>query len=196
MSTAFHAADWAHRLRESGPRESGEAVARAVSNARVDVNPHQVDAAVFALRSPLSTGVLRADEVGLGKTIEAGLLIAQSWAERRRRIIVLVPASLRTQWADELTRKFMLPTELIEGTSRRKALEAGEANYEPDFVVETHTMRCIVEAKAAHQMTDPTVLAKQRAADTGCEHVSKYVQTHGGKPWKCCSCPTGRSRRR
>jgi adenine-specific DNA-methyltransferase len=128
MSTAFHAAYWAHRLRESGPRESGESVARAVSNARVDVNPHQVDAAVFALRSPLTNGVLLADEVGLGKTIEAGLLIAQSWAERRRRIIVLVPASLRTQWADELTRKFMLPTEIIEGTGWRKAVKAGEVN--------------------------------------------------------------------
>jgi adenine-specific DNA-methyltransferase len=45
------------------------------------MNPHQVDAALFALQSPLSKGVLLADEVGLGKTIEAGLVLSQRWAE-------------------------------------------------------------------------------------------------------------------
>jgi SNF2 family DNA or RNA helicase len=44
------------------------------------MNPHQVDAALFAFRSPLSKGAILADEVGLGKTIEAGLVIAQRWA--------------------------------------------------------------------------------------------------------------------
>lgn len=128
MSTPYHACYWAHRLREAVDPGASDAVARAVSNARVDVNPHQVDAAVFAVRSPLSQGVLLADEVGLGKTIEAGLLIAQSWAERRRRVLVLVPASLRTQWADELTTKFMLPTEVLEGTAWRRAVKAGEVD--------------------------------------------------------------------
>ena len=62
----------------------------AVSKARVDLNPHQVDAALFAVRSPFSKGVILADEVGLGKTIEAGLVLCQYWAERRQRILVIV----------------------------------------------------------------------------------------------------------
>ena len=66
------------------------------------MKPHQVDAALFALQSPLAKGAILADEVGLGKTIEAGLVIAQRWAERRRRILPIVPASLRKQWLQEL----------------------------------------------------------------------------------------------
>lgn len=77
------------------------AVARALSAARVDMNPHQVDAALFALKSPVEAGVLLADEVGLGKTIEAGLVLAQHWAQRRRRLLLIVPATLRKQWTQE-----------------------------------------------------------------------------------------------
>ncbi len=60
-------------------------------DAQVDLNPHQVDAALFAFRSPFSKGVILADEVGLGKTIEAGLVLTQRWAEGRRRVIVVCP---------------------------------------------------------------------------------------------------------
>lgn len=56
-----------------------------LSEARVDLNPHQVMAALFAFQSPFSKGVILADEVGLGKTIEAGIVISQFWAERKRR---------------------------------------------------------------------------------------------------------------
>jgi adenine-specific DNA-methyltransferase len=63
-----------------------------------------MDAALFAIRSPLRRGVILADEVGLGKTIEAGIVISQRWAERKRRILVIVPATLRRQWQQELTR--------------------------------------------------------------------------------------------
>lgn len=58
-----------------------------------------------------------ADEVGLGKTIEAGLVIAQRWAERRRRILIIVPAILRNQWKQELEQKFFLPCLLLDSTS-------------------------------------------------------------------------------
>ena len=52
-----------------------------LSEAKVDLNPHQVEAALFAFRSPLSRGAILADEVGLGKTIEAALVVngALSW---------------------------------------------------------------------------------------------------------------------
>ena len=68
----------------------------------MDLNPHQIEAALFALRSPISKGVLLTDEVGLGKTVEAGLVLCQYWAERRRRLLVIVPASLQKQWSAEL----------------------------------------------------------------------------------------------
>ncbi len=91
------------------------------------MNPHQVDAALFAMSSPLSKGALLADEVGLGKTIEASLIIAQRWAERRRRILLIVPASLRKQWSQELAEKFSLPSAILESRSYNEARKGGVA---------------------------------------------------------------------
>lgn len=107
----------AHCLTLDGAAES--ALTRSLAAARVDMNPHQVDASLFALRSPLSKGVLLADEVGLGKTIEAGLVIAQRWAEQRRKILLIVPASLRKQWQQELAEKFSLESSILEATTYR-----------------------------------------------------------------------------
>ena len=114
---------FAHRLTLEGTGE--DALAQSLSTARVDMNPHQVDAALFALASPLSKGVLLADEVGLGKTIEASLVIAQKWAERRRRILLIVPASLRKQWSQELYDKFSLPSVIVERKSYMDARKKG-----------------------------------------------------------------------
>ena len=116
---------FAHRLTLEGTGE--DALAQSLSTARVDMNPHQVDAALFALASPLSKGVLLADEVGLGKTIEASLVIAQKWAERRRRILLIVPASLRKQWSQELYDKFSLPSVIVERKSYTDARKKGIA---------------------------------------------------------------------
>ncbi|MDZ7722818.1 MAG: SNF2-related protein [candidate division KSB1 bacterium] len=63
-------------------------------DACVDLNPHQIEASLFAIESPLSQGAILADEVGLGKTIEAGLLLCQYWAERKRKLLIICPASL------------------------------------------------------------------------------------------------------
>ena len=119
------AAFFAHHLTLEGTGE--DALAQSLSTARVDMNPHQVDAALFALASPLSKGVLLADEVGLGKTIEASLVIAQRWAERRRRILLIVPASLRKQWSQELYDKFSLPSVIVERKTYNDARKAGVA---------------------------------------------------------------------
>lgn len=55
-------------------------------DAQITPTPHQIDASLFALNTPNTKGVLLADEVGLGKTIEAGIVIMQYWAERKRKI--------------------------------------------------------------------------------------------------------------
>ena len=81
------------------------------------LNPHQVEAALFALKSPFSKGVVLADEVGLGKTIEAGIVISQYWAEQKRRILIIVPATLRRQWSTEMEEKFFLKSEILESGS-------------------------------------------------------------------------------
>src|ERR1700736_5963924 len=115
---------FAHRITLEGVGD--DALAQSLSTARVDMNPHQIDAALFALASPLSKGVILADEVGLGKTIEASLVIAQRWAERKRRILLIVPASLRKQWSQELAEKFSLPSVLVESKSYKDARKAGK----------------------------------------------------------------------
>ncbi|MFO0744118.1 MAG: SNF2-related protein [Myxococcota bacterium] len=94
----------------------------------MDLNPHQVDAALFALRSPYSKGVLLADEVGLGKTIEASLILAQKWAERRRKILLIVPATLRKQWQVELEDKFFLPSIILEARAANLLAKKGMTN--------------------------------------------------------------------
>ncbi len=127
MTTPFHAKFWANSLRLAR-HEGVDAISRSIGNARVDLNPHQVDAALFALRSPYSKGVLLADEVGLGKTIEASLILAQKWAERRRRILLIVPATLRKQWQVELEDKFFLPSLILEARAANALAKKGITN--------------------------------------------------------------------
>lgn len=105
---------FAEQIMLQRPQSSIDGLMSSMSGVKVDLNPHQVDAALFAVKSPLSTGGLLADEVGLGKTIEAGLVLAQCWAERRRHILLIVPAALRTQWRTELLEKFYIDSVLME----------------------------------------------------------------------------------
>ena len=96
--TDYHAKYFAHELTKRCPPDSVEKLAGALVDAQVDLNPHQIEAALFAFRSPLSRGAMLADEVGLGKTIEAGLVLSQKWAERRRKVLIITPSNLRKQW--------------------------------------------------------------------------------------------------
>ena len=96
-----------------------------LSEARVDLNPHQVEAALFAFKSPLSKGAILADEVGLGKTIEAGIILSELWAENKRKILIIVPASLRNQWNIELMEKFYLPSFILDSHTVDKLKELG-----------------------------------------------------------------------
>ena len=135
MTTAYHARYYAYELTRVGG-QGVDRLSRSLFDACVDLNPHQIEAALFALRSPISKGVLLADEVGLGKTIEAGLVICQYWAERRRRILVVCPASIRKQWALELLDKFNLPVKIIDARAYRLAqAEGNPAPFLDDAII-------------------------------------------------------------
>lgn len=123
--TPYHAKYFAHELTKRCPSDSIEKLASALVDAQVDLNPHQIEAALFAFRSPLSKGAILADEVGLGKTIEAGLVLSQKWAERKRRVLVITPSNLRKQWYQELQEKFFLPCRILETKSYNAAVRQG-----------------------------------------------------------------------
>lgn len=133
--TYYHSKLFAHELTRRRASDEADRFALALANAQVDVNPHQVDAALFAFQNPLSGGALLADEVGLGKTIEAGLVMAQKWAEHRRRLLVIAPANLRKQWAAELEDKFFLPTQILETGTYNAAQKRGEHPLVADAVL-------------------------------------------------------------
>src|SRR6188472_4553414 len=105
-----------------------EKLAGALADAQVDLNPHQVEAALFAFKSPLSKGAILADEVGLGKTIEAGIVISQKWAERKHKILIIAPANLRKQWNQEISDKFFLPSVILETKSFNDIIKSGNLN--------------------------------------------------------------------
>ena len=130
--TDFHAKCFAHELGRRCSSGSVERLTAVLADAQVDLNPHQIEAALFAFCSPFSKGAILADEVGLGKTIEAGLLLAQKWAERRRRMLVIVPANLRKQWTQELADKFYLPSVIPEARSFNAAVRAAHVNTRVD----------------------------------------------------------------
>lgn len=126
--TPYQSRYFAEQILLKRPQSSVDSLASAMSGVKVDLNPHQVDAALFAMKSPLSNGALLADEVGLGKTIEAGLVLAQYWAERKRHILLIVPATLRMQWRAELSEKFYIDSLLLESTNFNKLQKSGCRN--------------------------------------------------------------------
>lgn len=79
----------------------------------IDPNPHQLEAVAFALGRLRYGGALLCDEVGLGKTIEAALVISQLRAEHHARILIIVPVPLARQWQVELQDIFGIPSTII-----------------------------------------------------------------------------------
>ena len=112
--TQYQAKYYAHELQRSYANDHVGKLAGLLFDAQVEPKPHQIDAALFALQTPFLPGVILADEVGLGKTIEAGIVISQYWAERRRSILIIAPSSLRQQWQQELNEKFLIPSSILE----------------------------------------------------------------------------------
>jgi len=128
MITDYHAKLYSHELQRRCASDDVQRFTAALMDSKVDINPHQVDAALFAFRSPLSKGALLADEVGLGKTIEAGIVLSQKWAEKKRRILIILPSNLRKQWNQELLDKFYLPSRILEAGNFNKEIRQGAFN--------------------------------------------------------------------
>lgn len=126
--TDFHSKFFAYDLVRQQPSNSLGKFTASLQDAQVDLNPHQVDAALFAFKSPLSKGAILADEVGLGKTIEAGIILSQQWAENNRNLLIIAPSNLRKQWNQELLDKFFLPSVIMESKSFNNEIKNGNLN--------------------------------------------------------------------
>ena len=81
---------------------------------KIDMNPHQIEAFLFALSHLRNGGVILADEVGLGKTIEAGLIIKYHILCNKNKILLIVPSTLRKQWQLELEDKFSVDATVLD----------------------------------------------------------------------------------
>ena len=84
LLNGYQAKYFAHELQRSYANDHVGKLAGLLFDAQVDPKPHQIDAALFVLQSSFMKGVILADEVGLGKTIEAGIVISQYWADAPR----------------------------------------------------------------------------------------------------------------
>ena len=120
----------------------------------VDLNPYQVDAALFAFRSPLSRVPSSQTKWDCGKTIEAGIIGSQLWAEKKRRILVHRPASLRKQWSQELAEKFFIPSLILESKSYRELSRKASSPFQQSNQVVICSYQ-FARAKAADIMAVP-----------------------------------------
>jgi len=134
--TPYHAQYYAYALTQAQTGDKIDRVGNSLVNAKIDLNPHQIDAALFTFKSPLRKGALLADEVGLGKTIEAGIVLTQFWAEGKNKILIIAPSNLRKQWSEELFDKFFLSTMIMDRKQLHRFSKEGEQNpFDRDQVI-------------------------------------------------------------
>lgn len=132
-------------------KQAGNTVDRigtTLFNSHIKLTPHQIEAALFAFKSPLNKGCILADEVGLGKTIEAGIVLAQLWSEHKRKILIVAPASLMRQWASELFDKFNLPSIIMDRKQYNLLKRQGYVN---PFVIKDNIIICSYQMCASSQ---------------------------------------------
>jgi SNF2 family DNA or RNA helicase len=127
---------------------------RSAASASIDVLPFQLEPALAIVRG-LASRLLIADEVGLGKTIQAALILAElqhrGWCERA---IILTPAGLREQWADELSSRFRIRAAVFDAVSLGTLVSTLPAGLNPwavepvsitsiDFVKQPEVLRAL-----------------------------------------------------
>ena len=135
MITRYHAKYYASILSRNAVGGDIDSLSQSLLSSTVDINPHQIDAALFAFKSPFNKGVVLADEVGLGKTIEAGLVLCQYWSVGKKKIIVVCPASLRKQWESELQDKFGIKSEILDTKNFNAYIKEGKNPLSPKRVI-------------------------------------------------------------
>lgn len=158
--TEYHAKYFAHELSILHANNGVDRLSQSLFDACVDLNPHQIEAALFALENPLNKGVVLADEVGLGKTIEAGLVLCQYWAERKRKLLIICPASLRRQWAQELMDKFNLPSQILDARTFNQLQKEGIYNplNNKQVVIMSYNYAAKLEEQLVSQVWDLVVI--------------------------------------
>lgn len=105
-----------------------ERLGNTLFRSKIELTPHQINAALFAFQSPFSKGSILADEVGLGKTIEAGIVIAQYLYEKKGKILIIAPASLLRQWEGELYEKFGIESVILDRKAFNSFRKQGYSN--------------------------------------------------------------------
>jgi len=111
-----------------------------------------------------SRGIVIADEVGLGKTIEAGLI----WTELRarvdaRRLLVVCPAMLREKWQMELSERFGVRADIVGATELLKRLEAARENGHEEFAV-IASLQGLRPPRGWNDKEDPSARSSARLA--------------------------------
>ena len=94
--------------------ELEESPFRCLLNTNIEINPHQINAFCAAIQALKTGGIVLADEVGLGKTIEAGLTLKYVLDSGAKHVLIALPATLRKQWEVELEEKFNLQTSILD----------------------------------------------------------------------------------
>lgn len=94
--------------------ELEESPFRCLLNTKIEINPHQINAFCAAIQALKTGGIVLADEVGLGKTIEAGLTLKYVLDSGAKRVLIALPATLRKQWEVELEEKFSLKATILD----------------------------------------------------------------------------------
>ncbi|HWF84740.1 MAG TPA: SNF2-related protein, partial [Vicinamibacterales bacterium] len=104
---------------------------RCASHGHMDLFPHQLEPALAVLRG-LGSRALLADDVGLGKTVQAGLVIAELVARgSAERILILTPAGVREQWAAELAQRLGINAAIVDAAGVRRRVAALPVGFNP-----------------------------------------------------------------
>jgi len=158
--TPYQAKYFAHELTKRYASDSAEKLAGAVASAQVGPQSSPGRRRAIRIQLAAAKGALLADETGLGKTIEAGLVLSQKWAERKRRILVITPSNLRQQWFQEIAEKFFLPCRILEAKSYNAAIRQG--NFRPleasEIVICSYHFACGKAADVANTPWDLVVI--------------------------------------
>ena len=112
---------WAHQLTLRSEDGGASNLALTLNDIRINPIPYQISVVSRALKALREhKGAILSDEVGLGKTIEASIIIHRHWQQGKRKILIILPASLIAQWIDELTKKFRLPVTVVNSQYLRR----------------------------------------------------------------------------